>query len=228
MKYLFVCLLTFSVVFYASPTPVYAHGGFDTVHFNEVAWMGTTESSNNEWIELYNPTSIPVDVTGWTIQALDGSPNIILKGVIPAYRFFMLERTSEDTLPTLADQIYTGSLNNDGERLQLLDASNVLIDDITHWEAGDNEQKITMALDENHMWQYGVVDGTPNAPNQFLSFAQTNNPNAGSLETAEQGIVANAPIWLGVIVIFFVVGFIVMFVLPHTHPRPHKKNDDEV
>ena len=118
-----------------------------SVRFNEIAWMGTTTSANNEWIELYNATDQPIDITGWTIKALDGSPNITLKGTIAARRFFMLERTSEDSAPTLADQIYTGSLKNDGERLQLFNANNALIDDVNGWTAGDNATKITMARD---------------------------------------------------------------------------------
>ena len=43
---------------------------------NEVAWMGTTASANSEWIELYNPSNSEVDLTGWTLEAQDGAPNI--------------------------------------------------------------------------------------------------------------------------------------------------------
>jgi uncharacterized repeat protein (TIGR01451 family) len=38
------------------------------VIINEVAWSGTIEDSRDEWIELRNLGTIPVDLTGWTIQ----------------------------------------------------------------------------------------------------------------------------------------------------------------
>jgi hypothetical protein len=33
------------------------------VVISEVAWMGTQASANDEWIELYNTTSAPIDLT---------------------------------------------------------------------------------------------------------------------------------------------------------------------
>ena len=37
-------------------------GGAGCVVINEVAWAGTVASSADEWIELYNNTSSPVDL----------------------------------------------------------------------------------------------------------------------------------------------------------------------
>ena len=197
-----------------------------SVRFNEIAWMGTTTSANNEWMELYNTTDQPIDVTGWTIKALDGLPNIILKGTIPARGFFTLERTSEDSAPTLADQIYTSALKNDGERLQLFNANNALIDDVNGWTAGNNDTKNTMARDQNNTWQHGVINGTPNAPNKFFDPPQTNDPSAITLQTQED-TVSNIPMWLGVVIVFVVVGFVVVFVLPHTHPKLKQKDQQQ-
>ena len=224
MKYINGVALSFLFVAFAFTTNINAQQQ-PSIRFNEIAWMGTTTSANNEWIELYNATDAPIDVTGWTIKALDGSPNITLKGTIPAHRFFMLERTDDESAPTLADQIYTGSLNNDGERLQLFDANNALIDEISGWTAGDNETKITMARDQNNNWVYGVIDGTPNAQNKFFEPPQTNTPNKTTPQT-EQDSVSNVPIWLGVLIVFVVVGFVVIFVLPHTHPQRHEEGDE--
>ena len=225
MKLLFVSVFVVFALF--TSIGVNAHQqGVHSVHFNEIAWMGTTESSNNEWIELYNSSDAPIDITGWRIKTIDGSPDIDLKGTISAHRFFLLERTDDNTTPALADQIYTGSLNNSGERLQLFDNNGVLVDDVNGWTTGNNEQKMTMALNENHLWQYGVVDGTPNAPNQFFELAQTNTPNATPQETTEGDIISNTPVWVSVVVVFVVVGFIVVFVLPHTHPRKQAEDKE--
>lgn len=118
------------------------------VAINELAWMGTSTSANDEWIELYNNTDAAIDLTGWTLKAIDGTPEITLSGTIPAKGYFLLERTSDETLPgILADQIYTGALGNSGEKLELRDSSNNLIDVVdctSAWFAGNNITKATM------------------------------------------------------------------------------------
>ncbi|MEK7173873.1 MAG: lamin tail domain-containing protein, partial [Patescibacteria group bacterium] len=72
---------------------------------NEIAWMGTVTSANDEWIELYNNGSEAVDLTGWRITAADGQPDITLDAnicpntTIPAGGYFLLERTDDETVP---------------------------------------------------------------------------------------------------------------------------------
>ena len=36
------------------------------VVISEVAWMGTTTASTDEWIELYDHTGSAIDFAGWT------------------------------------------------------------------------------------------------------------------------------------------------------------------
>ncbi len=93
---------------------------------NEIAWMGTEASANDEWIELYNRTNVDIDVSGWRLVSDDGStttpatPEIDLAGIIPAQGYFLLERTDDNTVSdVVADQTYVGSLGNDGEVLSL-------------------------------------------------------------------------------------------------------------
>ena len=120
------------------------------VVINEVAWMGTAYSYNDEWIELYNNSSSPIDLIGWRLKAVDGSPNISLVGTIPAKSYFLLERTDDETIRDLeADQIYTGALENIGEDLELRDASDNLVDSVPcetngGWFAGENDGAYTM------------------------------------------------------------------------------------
>lgn len=112
---------------------------------NEIAWMGTAASANDEWLELYNPGESAVDLTGWKLAADDGVPSIDLKGAIGPKGYFLLERTSDDTVKGVAaDQIYTGALSNSGEALSLKDASGAVIDRLTAWYAGANSPPATM------------------------------------------------------------------------------------
>lgn len=101
-----------------------------SVIINEVAWAGTTSSlTSDEWIELYNATNATINITGWTLRAADGTPNITLNGTIPAGGYFLLERDDDNTVSDIpADQIYTGELSNSGEALTLRDGANQVID----------------------------------------------------------------------------------------------------
>jgi len=117
--------------------------------FSEIAWMGSTESANHEWIELTNTGNGPVSVEGWRITAADGSPDITLTGTIPGLESAVLERTSDDSASGIAFLIYTGSLSNNGENLTLQDDVNTTIDSISSidgWIGGDNATKETLQL----------------------------------------------------------------------------------
>lgn len=121
---------------------------FNRVVINEIAWMGTESSANDEWIELFNNTENAINLNGWTIKSTDGTPEIKLTGIISLKSFYLLERTDDTTIPQIAaDQIYTGALGNNGEDLNLYDNSGNLIDKIncsSGWFAGDNPTKQTM------------------------------------------------------------------------------------
>ena len=141
--------------------------------------MGTENSPNDEWIELYNNSSSLIDLNGWKIISNDNAPNIILKNKIPSKGFFILERTDDTTLPNIkADLIYKGSLNNNGEYLKLIDTNEKIIDGIDcskEWFFGNNETKKTMErknalINGNDLanWQTSEEpEGTPNNNNSI-------------------------------------------------------------
>ena len=139
------------------------------VVLNEIAWMGTTTSATDEWIELFNNTSGPVSLAGWTLTAADGTPGISLSGTIPAGGYFLLERTDDNTVPGVAaDQIFTGALGNAGEILSLRDGTGGLQDFVDAWHAGNSTTRRTMQRvnpllpgDVPSNWTDGPVDGTP-------------------------------------------------------------------
>lgn len=140
-------LLCFLIFCLSSPRISQASNPLDVV-INEIAWMGTNVSANDEWIELYNNSSNNINLEGWVLKSEDGTPEIKLTGAIPANGFFLLERTDDETLPGIsADQIYKGALGNNGENLKLFDNSGNLVDQVncsSGWFSGDNETKQTM------------------------------------------------------------------------------------
>ena len=137
------CLIVLGVGLILAGQPLAASSG--DVVINEVAWMGTAASSSDEWIELKNNTAQDIDLSGWSLKAADGTPEIVLSGSISANGFFLLERTGDDTVSdVVADQLYgtdyyTWALHNAGEHLVLTNNAGVIIDEIdasTGWSAG--------------------------------------------------------------------------------------------
>jgi hypothetical protein len=118
------------------------------VLINEVAWAGTLASASDEWIELWNPGPDPIELEGWILSD-GGDIREDLRGQIGPYSFYLLERTGDDTVSDVpADGVYTGSLNNSGEALELIDPSGTLIDTANAaggtWPAGNTSSHASM------------------------------------------------------------------------------------
>jgi len=190
----------FSLLFLLAFTfSVQAANSLDVV-VNEIAWMGTSASYNDEWIELYNNTDQAINLDSWILKAEDETPNISLTGNIPAKGFFILERTDDDTLPEIsADQIYTGALGNSGEDLRLLDNSGNLIDSVNcsgGWFLGDNSTKQTMERinpkasgNDATNWRTSQdPGGTPKATNSE-QLATSDNNNEEEIKSEEPKII---------------------------------------
>jgi hypothetical protein len=117
-------LTPFAVEVYNANQPSPGDGPPAPLVVSEFAWMGTSASHHDEWIELANNTDHAIDLAGWSLSATDGTPSIPLSGTIPAGGHFLLETTDDDSVPGVAaDQVYAGALTNDGEDLTLYDAA---------------------------------------------------------------------------------------------------------
>jgi len=149
----------------------------DKIIFNEIAWMGTTNSPNDEWFELKNISRNPVDLNGWqildkaTVENKSGGIKILFENAsLEPGGFFLLERTDNSTVPNIsADLIYTGILRNNDEALYLFDQNCYLQDKVEalpDWPAGNNSSKKTMERKNDFGWQTSQnVGGTPKMEN---------------------------------------------------------------
>ncbi|MBI5951939.1 MAG: DUF11 domain-containing protein [Chloroflexi bacterium] len=176
---------------------------FRPILINEVAWAGTSSSLlDDQWIELYNPSSVAVNITGWTLTTNDGSPNIILNGTIASGGYFLLEGENNSTVSDVAaNQIFsilTGSLSTSGEILTLRDANGNVIDTANgnggKWPKGGGTNYASMERQKNtaesdSVWvtnaggtrnglnaNGGKIYGTPGKKNSTGSAAPTPIP----------------------------------------------------
>lgn len=114
-----------------TPTPIPDPEYMDVV-INEIAWAGTSnQTSQDEWIELYNRTSRDINLDGWILYSeTDEKPWINLSGPIPAQGYYLIERSDDDE--TVSDILadwkgsFGNGLNNRGEVLILSQASTTI------------------------------------------------------------------------------------------------------
>lgn len=174
-------------LFVLAVLPISAHAA---VIINEVAWMGTINSANDEWIELYNNGESAISVDGWTLT--DGQAlTISLLGSIAAGEYAVLERTDDGSAPGTAFLVYTGALPNTGATLKLFDAAGALKDQVAggeNWEniGGDNVTKETA--------QYTTGGWVTNAPTPGTQNATKSAPQGDETKTVSGGSVIAKPV----------------------------------
>ncbi|MDD5145092.1 MAG: lamin tail domain-containing protein [Candidatus Pacebacteria bacterium] len=160
----------------------------NSVIFNEIAWMGTMNSANDEWFELKNISDEVIDLSDW--QILDKEKQIkieIENKTIQPNGFLIFERTDDDSMPHLtADFIYTGALNDAEEGLYLFDNNCQLMDSAEanpQWPAGEKSTRRSMERNPDLSWHdysssgFEGILGTPKNDNsRDMSFLENLAP----------------------------------------------------
>lgn len=139
-----------------------------SVVINEVAWAGSADSANDEWIELYNTGGSAIDLAGWVIED-DGATTYALSGVIPAGGYFLIEDSEAAVNPQMADLLVNLSLANSGDSLVLKDDGGVAIDTVNGgggaWPGGSSGtnasmERIDVMISGDDAGNWGTSDGT--------------------------------------------------------------------
>lgn len=147
--------------------------------------MGSAQSANHEWIELFN-SGASVAVDGWTLS--DGNNlTIDLEGTIPANTYVVLERNRSDGGSVVGTPLlnYSGALVNTGATLTLRRADGSVVDSVAggeNWQTigGDNTTKDTAQYTST-----GWITGTPtpgraNATISSAPVASSSSQSAGN------------------------------------------------
>lgn len=89
----------------------------------------------DEFIELFNPTSQPIDISGWTIAGSDGGGNTLVRAIVPANVtvnpgcFFLVTNRDNYTGNVPGDLTFTASFVDSGGAA-IVNASGVITDQV--------------------------------------------------------------------------------------------------
>jgi len=113
-------------------------------------------TGSNEWVEIYNPNNYVVVLDGWMIREESGKTTALPEGQTETGQFVLVESIS-------------GSLNNGGDTIELLDPDGNLVDSITYGSDSDVpavSDPDAVALDSEGVWQATTVP-TPGEVNMI-------------------------------------------------------------
>lgn len=194
-----------------SPTLPPAAANAPSVVINELAWAGSSMSSSDEWIELYNTGLEPVDISGWILtKNTSGTDTVMVtlpaNSQISAEGYFVVAHFAmENSGLNVAPNFVTAglTLSNSALLIKLFkgpisDATNLVDTAGTGGTppAGSNTAKTSMERDGDLMGWHdatiavnldtGIIDlATPKAGNSELVLPPTLtsvNPSSGQID----------------------------------------------
>ena len=170
------------------------------VVFSELMWMGSSGSTSDEWIELFNTAEESIDLSGWTIARRSGDeilPMLVIpEGWISAKEIFLISNYPADddrsrllSSPQLVDSAL--SLPNSKLQLFLYDGapgSAQLIDVADDGKgapmAGDNDLKRSMVRVR--------LDSDGSVPDSWTTADEASGWDPDSPELGTPGFVSKA------------------------------------
>lgn len=160
---------------------------------------------NHDFIELYNPTSADLDLTGWSVEYLSASGNSggkhELSGSLPAGGYFLIQEGGGGTGEPLPAPDAEGNLNLSGSKgsVKLYDASGAEVDLVGYGEASLSEGSPAQALSNSSSAQRDAkgTDTDDNAAD-FSAAAPTPKSTGGATapedpQPAEPGSTVTIP-----------------------------------
>lgn len=105
---------------YSAPVEIWFHRWPLTI--NEVGWTGTSASTSDEWLELYNSLPFAVGLSNFYLIGKNDRPLIELSGTINGQDYYLIERGDDLTIsnlsaglisPFVSDTVAEGLPDND-------------------------------------------------------------------------------------------------------------------
>jgi hypothetical protein len=189
-------VIHFAVLLAILLPPIATASPDSVVVFNELHYHppGNEEEGTAEWVELHNQMGIMTDVSGWKL--VDGVEFTIPKGtIIPPKGYLIISSKPAD------DQLgpFTGALANAGERIQLFNHSDRLMDEMTYedggrWPVAPDGSGVTLAKSDSNTasgpaenWTWSAqTGGTPGS---------ANFPDADDIELTTVAVLEQGATW---------------------------------
>jgi hypothetical protein len=140
---------------------------------------GVRDSAEDEFVEIYNAGTVPMDLSGWTIQDATGVRHEFEKGLsLEVGELYVVFGGGTPTgIPCRTDVASSGglSLNNTSDEVKLVGSDAVLRDGHSFGPEGNADQSIirvpdgsgdwTRPLDAGFSWRFspGVFNGAPSS-----------------------------------------------------------------
>lgn len=183
------------VLFALFMVPAAVRAAEPAIAISEVGWAGSSASTADEWLELYNPGDGDVDLSGWTIEgAATGGAALILPAgsVISASGTFLIANYKEDdsrsTLAAVPDWVTTAvALSNSSFHMVLRDAASNTVDVAGALEAppfagNSGDRKASM----ERLYPFAAGD----QPSSWATSATSTGFDAGAAESGTPGFFA--------------------------------------
>ena len=167
------------------------------VTFNEIMYHAATNEAAQEWVELYNPMSYDMDISGWKLRG--GIEYDFTNGtLVPGHGYLVIASSPADltALSGVTNVVgpLSGRLGNNGEALRLRNHSGRLLDEVSYgdggrWPVAPDGSGVSLAKikaenasDNAENWSWSAaVGGTPGSANQVSA---GNNLAFNEVETA--------------------------------------------
>ena len=125
---------------------------------------GDPEDPREEFVEIFNPDTVPVSLTGWRLRGgVDFDfPEVTIEsgGFVVVVADVEVFTAKYPGVPAYGP--WDGKLSNSGETLRLVDAMNEEIDELRYADDGDWSQRVRGLEDRGHrgwIWE-AAHDGT--------------------------------------------------------------------
>lgn len=121
------------------------HSAWGSLVIHEVAWMGTARQADHQWVELYNHGGQAVALEGWSLRTRSGSVSHALRGQLGPGHTLLLAAGADPFIAGIPiHQFFEGTLDPDGEVLELRDPRGRVVDVVDAWYAGCADRAATM------------------------------------------------------------------------------------
>jgi hypothetical protein len=113
----------------------------DQVLITEIMYQPSSQNTNHEWIEIYNNSSAPIDLQGWTFSK-GVSFTFTNSRVLPPRSYLVVAANPaafSTNYPGVTEVVgpWSGTLRNGGEQIQLDDATGNQVTEVSYASEGD-------------------------------------------------------------------------------------------